>query len=439
MNELKFDFKDSMVLDLDLMAVAKKLTEKIEKLTDIEEKHYEVHESVINLPYDLEYVENIKKLINEKKKLNPSYIVVIGIGGSNLGTIAVQEAIYGRLYNELNPNTKILYADTVDSDLINNIIEIIEPVLKNGGNIILNGISKSGSTTETIANFEILVELLKKYKKDYREYIIVTSDEGSKFWNLAQKERFDTLPIPKKVVGRYSILSAVGLFPLGLIEIDITELLKGAKEIIKKCLNTEVKDNPAVISASLKYIHYKRGKNIHNLFIFSPDLESLGKWYKQLIGESIGKEYNLKKERVNVGITPTISIGSTDLHSMAQLYLGGPADKFTTFVKIKKNKNIVKVSENGEYSELVKEISGKRLQTIMRAIYKGVIKAYRARKRPFTEIHMLDKSEYSIGQFLQFMMIETMLLGYLLGINPFNQPNVEEYKIETRRILENEL
>jgi len=437
MRDLKFIFKDSLITDLDLKLVAKRLTDKIEKLTNMDENHYKMNESAINLPYDAEYIKDIKELIDEKKRLNPSYIVVIGIGGSNLGTIAVQEAIYGKLYNELNPKVKILYADTVDSDTIDRIMKIIEPVLKNGGNILLNAISKSGSTTETIANFEILVELLKKYKKDYNKYIVITSDEGSKFWKLAQKEDFDTLAIPKKVVGRYSVLSAVGVFPLGFIGIDIIELLKGARQISKICLNTEIKNNPAVISASLKYINYKRGKNIHNLFIFSPDLESLGKWYKQLAGESIGKEYNLKGERVIVGITPTVSIGSTDLHSMVQLYLGGPADKFTTFVKIKKNKNIVKVPDNGD-SGLVKGISGKRLQTIMRAIYKGVTKAYIVRKRPFIEIHMLDKSEYSIGQFLQFMMIETMLLGYLLEINPFNQPNVEEYKVETRRILEKE-
>ena len=437
MKDLKFIFRDSSVLDLDVMVVAQRLTEKIENLRNIDENHYKINESAINLPYDAEYINDIKELIDEKKKLNPSYIVVIGIGGSNLGTIAVQEAIYGKLYNELNPKVKILYADTVDSDTIDRIMKIIEPVLKNGGNILLNAISKSGSTTETIANFEILVELLKRYKKDYNKYIVITSDEGSNFWNLAQKEDFDTLAIPKKVVGRYSVLSAVGVFPLGFIGIDIIELLKGARQISKICLNAEIKNNPAVISASLKYINYKRGKNIHNLFIFSPDLESLGKWYKQLAGESIGKEYNLKGERVIVGITPTVSIGSTDLHSMVQLYLGGPADKFTTFVKIKKNKNIVKVPDNGD-SGLVKGISGKRLQTIMRAIYKGVTKAYIVRKRPFIEIHMLDKSEYSIGQFLQFMMIETMLLGYLLEINPFNQPNVEEYKVETRRILEKE-
>ncbi len=141
---------------------------------------YEDDRASINLPDDKQALKKVKTLIDEKKKLKPRYLVVIGIGGSNLGTMAVQEAVLGKLYNQLNPDIKVLYADTVDSDLINDIIKIIEPILKKGENIIINGVSKSGGTTETIANFEILVEMLKKYKKDYEKYVIVTSDKNSK-------------------------------------------------------------------------------------------------------------------------------------------------------------------------------------------------------------------------------------------------------------------
>ena len=203
--------------------------------------------------------------------------------------------------------------------------------------------SKSGGTTETIANFEILLNILKKYKKKYEKYVVVTTDKDSKLWNLSLKKGFDTLEIPKKVGGRFSVLSSVGLFPLGIIGVDIYQLLKGAKLMKNSCLNKNIIKNPAALSASLIYLHRLNDIKIHDLFIFNYDLESLGKWYRQLMGESIGKEYDKNMIRVFEGITPTVSIGSTDLHSMAQLYLGGPYDKFTTFVRIEKNREEIDI------------------------------------------------------------------------------------------------
>jgi glucose-6-phosphate isomerase len=330
-----------------------------------------------------------------------------------------------------------LYADTVDSDLINEIIKIIESVLKKGENIIINGVSKSGGTTETIANFEILVEMLKKYKKDYEKYVIVTSDKNSKYWKYAREKGFDLLEIPKKVGGRYSVFSSVGLFPLGLLGVDIDLLLKGAYDMKSRCLDNNLLKNPAVISSTLHYLHYKKGKNIHDLFLVGNDLESVGKWYRQLMGESIGKEFNKKEKRVFEGITPTISLVSVDLHSMAQIYLGGPYDKFTTFVNVKQNNSEVVIPNIDEYSKLVDVIQGKKLKQVMDAILIGVQTAFKKGKRPFMEIILPDKSEYSIGQLLQFNMMEMIYLGFLLNVNPFDQPNVEDYKIETRKILEN--
>jgi glucose-6-phosphate isomerase len=153
------------------------------------------------------------------------------------------------------------------------------------------------------------------------------------------------------------------------------------------------------------------------------------------MAESIGKEFNKKGEKVNVGMTPTVSIGSTDLHSMAQLYLGGPYDKFTTFVGIKNNRSRLKVPSVEGYSDLVSEIQGKSLMDIMDATLEGTKAAFRSGKRPFIQITLPDKSEYSVGQMLQLKMLEIIYLGKLLGLNPFDQPNVESYKKETRKIL----
>ncbi len=418
-----------------ILETAKMLRPEIRNMANAISGGYEGDMASLYLPDDRLMLGKVRQVIGKNLQLKPVYLVVVGIGGSNLGTIAVQEAVLGKLYNQLTASTKVLYADTVDSDGINNIITLAKPVLERGGNIALNVISKSGTTTETIANAEVLIDLLRRHKKNYKNCINVTSDKDSELWNIAVREGFNVLEIPKKVGGRYSVFSSVGLFPLGLLGINIEQLLDGARSIRDACINMNVEKNPAAISAIVQYLHYKSGKNIYDLFLFANDLESLGKWYRQLMAESLGKEFNKKGERVNIGMTPTVSIGSTDLHSTAQLYLGGPYDKFTTFVRIKNSRSCLKVPSVEGYSELVSEIHGKSLMDIMDATLEGTKAAFRSGKRPFIEITLPDKSEHSVGQLLQFKMIETMYLGRLLDVNPFDQPNVESYKRETRKIL----
>ena len=435
MEPLIFLYNNSLIPYEELKNAEEKLKKEIYSLKKAAHLQYEDERASINLTDDRYALKKTKKLINEKKKLKPSYLIIIGIGGSNLGTLAVQEAILGKLYNQKNPEIKVLYADTVDSDFITDIIKIIEPILKNGENILINCVSKSGGTIETIANFRILIQILKKYKRDYEKYIIITSDKNSKLWNLGLEKGFDLLEIPKKVGGRYSVFSNVSLFPLGLLGVNIDQLLKGAYDMKKRCLDINLLNNPAAIGATLLFLHNKKGKNIHDLFLVGNNLESIGKWYRQLMGESIGKEFDRDKKRVLEGITPTVSLISVDLHSMAQIYLGGPYDKFTTFVNIKKNNSKIFIPDINEYSNLVDVIKGKDLKQIMDAIFIGLKTSFKNLNRPFTEIILPDKSEYSIGQLLQLKMIEIMYLGFLLNVNPFDQPNVEDYKIETRKIL----
>lgn len=436
MDLIDFNDNNCLVSKKDLAIIFEKLKNEIINIKDSLDHEYEDKYGSINLPNDYDMVKKIKNLIEIKKKLNPKYIIVIGIGGSNLGTLAIQEALLGKYYNLKDSNIKIFYADTVDSDQLNDIIDIIEPALKKGEKILINCISKSGGTTETISNFEIFIDIIKKYIKEYKKYIIVTTDEDSKFWRFAKEKGFDVLGIPKNVGGRYSIFSSVSLFPLGLIGLNIDKILEGALAMRDICLSLDIDKNIASRSACYIYKYYKMGFNIHDLFLFSPDFESIGKWYRQLIGESIGKEYNKDNKQIFCGITPTVSIGSTDLHSMAQLYLGGPYDKFTTFIRINKNKSTLKLPNFDEYSTLVNNIQQKKISEIMDAIFYGTKKSYKNGKRPFLEIVFPDKYESSIGQFLQYKMIEIMYLGFLLNVNPFDQPNVEDYKNETKSVLE---
>jgi len=435
MKNIEFSFVDAMIPQRRILRTAERLKPEIRKLSNAISERYEGDLASLYLPDDKLMLGEVKRAIGEKLQLKPVYLVVVGIGGSNLGTVAIQEAVLGRLYNQLTASIKVLYADTVDSDGINNIITLVKPVLERGDNIILNVISKSGTTTETIANAEVLIELLHSRKNDNKNCICVTTDKYSELWNIALRERYNALEIPKKVGGRYSVFSPVSLFPLGLLGINIERLLDGAKYMRKICIDTNIEKNPAAISATIQYLHCQSGKNISDLFIFANDLESLGKWCRQLIAESLGKEFNNKGETANIGITPVISIGSTDLHSMAQLYLGGPYDKFTTFLRVENNNSHIKVPMLKEYSKLINGIQGKRLESIMSAIMEGAKVAFRKGGRPFMEVKLPCKSEYPIGQFLQFKMMETIYLGYLLGVNPFDQPNVESYKSETRKIL----
>lgn len=428
-------YQDSLISIEEISGLAERLGEEVQRMKEASSSDYGDDRASINLPFDREMLSSVVSLVEEKSRLKPGYLVVAGIGGSSLGTIAVQEAVLGRFFNQLDPEVKTLYADTVDSDLMDSIIRLIEPALKEGGNVVLNCVSKSGRTTETVANFQVLVDLLKKYKTDYEKYVVVTTDKDSALWNLASEKGFSLLEIPKKVGGRFSVFSPAGLFPLGLLGVDLEALMEGAALMRDRCLQVDIWENPAALSAALMFLHYRRGRNICDLFLFSPDLESVGKWYRQLLAESLGKEYDRKGVKVFEGITPLISIGSTDLHSMAQLYLGGPQDKFTCFVGVKENRSDVKAPALPEYSWLVEGIQGRPLGEIMAAILEGVKASFRKGERPFIEVILPDKSPSSIGQFLQFKMLEVVYLGFLLNVNPFDQPNVEDYKVETRKIL----
>ncbi len=171
------------------------------------------------------------------------------------------------------------------------------------------------------------------------------------------------------------------------------------------------------------------------MFLFAPCLESLGKWYRQLLAESIGKEFDRDGKVVHCGIMPTVSIGSTDLHSMGQLYLAGPNDKMTTFVSVQNHTRSVSIPKKGVFNGLVEGIYGKTSTEIMNAILKGIKRTYQKKKIPFCEIVLDDISPKSLGEFMQFKMMEVMFLGELFNVNVFDQPNVESYKIETKRIL----
>lgn len=437
MKQISFDYVQTSLVTVDeLRSVQDVLADEIDRITQARSQGYQTDYASINLSQDKALVADVMRVVAEKKALQPRALVVIGIGGSNLGTMAVHRALYGNYYNEQDSDIKIYFADTVDTDSLYDSVLLVEQEMEKGHNVILNVISKSGTTTESIANFELFLELLKRYRPyNYHDFVVATTDEGSQLWQFAKKERFSCLSIPQAVGGRYSVFSAVSLFPLAFLGVDIQALHEGAASMLPACLNKDIFQNMAALSAAILAIQYKKGCNIHDTFIFSPDLESVGKWYRQLMGESIGKAYNRTGQKVNTGITPTVSVGSVDLHSVAQLYLGGPYDKCTTFISVEKNKSDLVLPEFNEFESMVPKIQGKRFSGIMSAILQGTKAAYYNDSRPFVSITLPEKSEYYIGQLLQCKMMEIMYLGYILNVNPFDQPQVELYKKETKKIL----
>ena len=435
---MQLKFTETAKLDsAELSKSADELVSYIEHLHKVvEADNYNADEASINLPADENLFEEVMKLRNEMATSELKYIVDIGIGGSNLGTKAIYDALFG-FFDVYEPDRypKMIFADTNNPETLDKINQLLKNDLRSSEEVLINVISKSGGTTETVANAEIIVSALKEKFPDINSRVIITSDEGSKLWQKAEELGMARLAIPKTVGGRFSVFSAVGLFPLACCGVDIQKLRAGALRVRQQSLDKEIETNPALASALILFTHYRNGKNINDNFFFNQQLESIGKWYRQLMGESIGKEKDLKNKVVNEGITPTVSTGSTDLHSMAQLYFGGPKDKVTTFVYARSNEPEIKVPENQLFPELVENITGKPAKQLIDAIYEGTKIATANAEVPFMEVLLDDLTEYSLGEFLQFKMIEMMYLGKLLNLNTFDQPNVEAYKIETKKIL----
>lgn len=445
MKEMKLTYKDALVSWDDMWETAYTVADYTRHLSDIAGEQggrYEEPESSINLPVDAEIYAAVDAVAERARTTFLKYIIVVGIGGSNLGTKAVYDGIRGTLDPFFEPDRgetpKIIFADTTSPRLLGDLEVFLERSVEVPKEVLINIVSKSGTTTETIADFEVLYSFLEKHFKgdeDVKKSVVVTTDRDSALWKQAEEKGFELLAVPKNIGGRYSVFSAVGLFPLLLAGINVKEMLAGARAMRERCIQSDVAKNPALSSAVLTYLHNQRGASISNTFFFNPHLESVGRWYRQLLGESIGKKYAFGGEEVNAGITPIISIGSTDLHSMAQLYFGGPKDKFTTFVYAPEESKGIVVPHESVFPMLAQGIGGKEVEEIMGAIFEGVKEAYKKNGLPFIEASLPDTNEYALGQFLQWKMMEMMYLAHLLNINAFDQPDVEDYKRETRRIL----
>jgi glucose-6-phosphate isomerase len=372
------------------------------------------------MPFDDEQLKN--SLSEAARDQDCDLLIIVGIGGSNMGCLAVASALQG-----LRAVPRVLFADTIDARQTQDIIAEMRAVSAKGKKVVLNAISKSGTTIETAALLRLLLSAHQEHE-GWQARTVFTTGKDSDLWRCGEEIGVRLLSIPEKVGGRFSVFSAVGTYPLAVLGVDTQKLLSGAK----KAFEDEGLLAAQAHAAFLKH-HLEGGRNVHDLFLFSPRLEGVGRWYRQLLAESIGKEHDKQGNLVRTGLTPTTSIGSTDLHSVAQLAIGGPDDKCTTFVDVQHHPQVRVPQE--VLSSLAPLLAGQSLDAVMGSILNGTLETYRQRKRPFVRFSLENLTEEDLGELLQTLMVSTMLLGEALGINAFDQPAVEEYKRHAKEHL----
>lgn len=428
---MRFSFEHSGFSKSEQSSLAETISPYVSRLSGIAGAGgYLESESSICLPSDSAILSNISAICKEKIKKPLKCVAVVGIGGANLGTKAVYDAILGYKDGSRDDSLpRMVFFDTNDEKIAKANIDLI---LKNAHvpeEFLVVIISESGRNVEPVAQTEYVIRELENVFHSIDERVIVITHEGSPLVIPAKERGMTVVTVPEKVGGRYSVFSAVGILPLLASGFNVNEFLAGALLMRSKCLSVDYGDNPALMSAVFLSHWYGLGKTIHDSFYFSQELESLGKWHRQLLAESIGKSGK-------VGITPTVSIGSTDLHSVAQLYLDGPKDKMTLFV-VSEPENFVVVPKDRVFPGVIPSLGGKTFGDVMKAIFGGVKIVYQRNGVPFIEAELSGITEREIGAFMMWRMIETMYLGQFLKVDAFDQPAVESYKKETIDILEN--
>lgn len=428
--EISFDNGRARAPVLELMSA--RLLPAVQQVRQVlEAGRYSAPEASVNLPGDSEIIAQVAQVVQQVDTVQLRYVFLVGIGGSYLGAKAVYDALFSMRDMVPHTQTRLVCLDTNNPALLASIQQIIA-TLRTPEEYFVVIASKSGTTTETMANAEVLIELLDTRWPKRAERICVVSDDASPLLAAGQALGMHSLALPKQVGGRYSVFSAVGLLPLMLCGVDCSALVAGAEAMLESGTHQDPTLNPASASAAVRVHEYTNGKVIHDWFVFRGELASLGGWWRQLVGESIGKSVGA----VRYGITPTVSIGSNDLHSVGQLYLGGPTDKFITFVTVKSRRATYTVPTARVFPSLVPMVTGVAVEDITEAIVVGTKEACLKRSIPFMTITFEAITPYELGAFMQFAMLETIYVGRLLGVNPFDQPDVEAYKTITKDLLE---
>ncbi len=391
------------------------------------------------LPYNQdEIVADILKTATHVRAHFKAF-VVLGIGGSALGPIAVQQALNHLHYNELcdckRGGPRLYVEDNIDPERMEALFDVID-VKETCFNII----TKSGATAETMSQYMILSNALKReVGEGWQQHIIATTDtEKGNLIKLAKKEGFKLFYIPATVGGRFSELTPVGLLPAAVCGIDIQAMLDGAKDMDARCKSENIFQNPALLEAVLQFhAMQKMGKNIQVIMPYADSLKYMADWFCQLWAESLGKNQTRDGKPCNVGQTPTTSLGVTDQHSQLQLYTEGPYDKVVTLMQVESFRKTSPIPHGCEEFPDVAFLGGKTLNELIEAERQGTEYALLKAGRLTQTITLPEVNAHTIGQLIFFFELATAYAGELLNIDAFNQPGVEESKIASYAVLGN--
>ena len=373
----------------------------------------------VTLPsdYDKEEFARIKKAA-EKIRNDSDVLVVIGIGGSYLGAKAAIDFLSGPFYNYTEKTQIIFAGNSISPNYINGLLKAIE-----GKDISVNVISKSGTTTEPAIAFRIFKKYMEdKYgKEEAKSRIYATTDKArGALKGLADAEGYETFVVPDDVGGRYSVLTAVGLLPIAVCGADIDALMKGAADASEYYAAEDVEENDCYKYAAIRNILYRKGKTVEMLVNYDPELQYFIEWWKQLFGESEGKD--------NKGIFPSGASFSTDLHSMGQYIQEGLRNLFETVLYVENSKTDITIGTDPGNIDGLNFLSGKTVDFVNKKAFEGTLLAHTDGGVPNLVLKLKALDEYTLGQLIYFFEKACGISGYLLGVNPFNQPGVESYQ-----------
>lgn len=389
------------------------------------------------LPYNQkEVVADILSIAKDVKKKCDNF-VVLGIGGSALGPIAVFQALCHLRHNELPKSKrkapKLYVEDNVDPERMQALLDVIDL-----NKTYFNVITKSGSTSETMSQYLIIFDILKKAlgeEEAKKRIITTTSANKGNLIKIAKEEGFKTLYIPDGVGGRFSEMCPVGLLAAAVVGIDIKLMLEGAAYMDKICKEKNYKKNPALAMAVLQYVAMGKGKNISVMMPYADSLKYMADWYCQLWGESLGKAIDNDGKLVNVGQTPVKALGVTDQHSQVQLYREGPFDKVITILAVDNYRTTVDIPQGCEDIKDVNFLCGHTMNELIQAERKATEYALTQAGKLNHTIYLPEVNAFTIGQLLFLFQMETAYCGELMNIDTYNQPGVEGGKNATYALL----
>lgn len=390
----------------------------------------------MNLGYSEEtvwYVKEYAALVKDRF----DNILVLGIGGSALGGLAVTEALLKPYWNLLTPEQRngaprIFFLDNIDPDSMNGLLDILD--LKK---TLVNVITKSGSTAETMSQFMIVKDRLEKeLGDDYRKNIVATTDKKTGILRqISEQEGYKTFVIPNDVGGRFSVFSAVGLLPFALVGIDIDEITNGIKDMDLALKNTDINENIAAQNALIQYLmDTKKGKHLSVMMPYSSKLRYVSDWYAQLWAESLGKDQDLQGNHVHIGQTPIKALGVTDQHSQIQLYNEGPNDKIINFIRVEEFDTTLEIPKIFEYTG-IGYLGGKTINDLLNAEADSTKVSLSDYARPTVTITLPKVDGYNVAQLLYMLQVQTAIAGALYNIDAFNQPGVEQAKNYTYALM----